>query len=101
MTKGNSLAAIFAVVAVVGLAFAQATRFTNLDITGTLDVAGEATVPNLTISEAQGLKWDANFITVGTTVPSATKTLAFTSAWDLYVSTGAANANQWVKISDQ
>ncbi len=78
----------------------------NLTVSGTFGQTGASTFTTISVTTAtfaasQPLIFQPYFITVGTDVPVSTGTLAFTSAWTLYVSTGTGNALQWVKIGSQ
>jgi len=84
---------LFSVVALfcVALVYAAATRFTNLEVTGTLDVAGNATLAKLVIPQ----------VDVAVTTPTVTGLLVRNSSYVLYISTLTTGINGWQKVGTQ
>jgi len=89
MKKGIVFAV--AVLAFIALAYAAATTFTNLKVTGTLEVDGNATLSKLIIPQ----------VDVAVTTPTALGLVVRDSSFKVYISTLTTGVNGWQKVGTQ
>lgn len=90
--KGKLFTGLLALVAFVVVAHAAVTRFNSVLVKETLEVTGVTTLN-------EGIKLDLVDVTIST--PTSAGLLVQTTNYVLYVSTGASNRAQWVKVGGQ
>ncbi len=128
MKKGNLLAALFGVVAMVGLCFGAYTVFTDLrttgdmivgddltvtddaSVTGDLTVTGTSTLTGA-VSATGALASDVSVTSpfvvfsstfgISATTPTIIGQLALDTTFDVYVASGTDNPTQWIKVGTQ
>jgi len=87
----KAMLAVVAVVAFMAIAYAAATKFTNVDITGTLNVDGNATLAKLVIPE----------VNVLTSTPTVAGQIVRDSSFKVYIGTNTTGVNGWQKVGTQ
>jgi hypothetical protein len=83
--------ALVAVVAFMAIAYAAATKFTNVTVTGDLSVEGQGTIAKLTIPE----------VNVLTSTPTVVGQIVRDSSFKVYISTLTTGVNGWQKVGTQ
>ena len=103
MKSGKFLAALFAVIALVSLAYAAATKFTNVTVTGDLAVEGTSTTTGastMALVTVNRLRL-AESVNVSVATPTVAGQIVRDSTYQVYIASGTASPSQWVKIGTQ
>ena len=83
--------AVVAVVAFMAIAYAAATKFTDLHVTGTLQVDGNASIAKLIVPE----------VNVLTSTPTVVGQIVRDSSFKVYIGTNTTGVNGWQKVGTQ
>lgn len=90
------LIASIAIATFMAIAYAAATKFTNVDVTGDLSVAGTSTLA--TVSPTVLVIPTVNVLT---STPTALGQIVKDSSYKVYIGTNTTGTNGWQKIGTQ
>lgn len=87
----KALIAVAFVATFMAIAYAAATKFTNVDISGTLNVDGNTTIAKLIVPE----------VNVLTSTPTVVGQIVRDSSFKVYIGTNTTGVNGWQKVGTQ